>query len=1198
MNNFIYPFFTIKKIKQSFFVILLFALLPCNLTAQTNDAPVLTATGEQVYCPDSILNVVTDFNITDTDDTGTEAVYIQISSGYENGEDMLSLTGTHPGISSSWSAATAKLTLTGTSGVDVPYNDFIDAVEDVKYINNATNPTPGTRTFSITVGQANYLESTDHYYLYIADQGISWSAARTAAEATTYYGLQGYLATILSQDEAQLIGEQALGTGWIGGTDEVTEGVWKWVTGPEAGTTFWTGGVNGSTPNYAFWNTGEPNNQGNEDYAHITAPGVGVPGSWNDLPLLGGPNEYAPQGYIVEYGGMPGDPVLQLSATTTITIPAITSTTPGSACGNGPVTLEAATTGNSVYWYTAATGGTPVHTGNSYSTPAISTTTTYYVSSYDASCNTATRTPVTATINPLPQITNLVLPAPVCGSGTSVLEATASAGVINWYDAPTGGTLIGTGNTITSPVVTNTTTFYAEAVSTQGCSSGTASVTVVVNPRPTITNTLPVSICGDGTATLSATPSAGTVSWYDAPTGGTLIGTGNTITSPPLSTTTTFYAEAVENGCASANRTAVTITVNALPTIAATSPVNICLEGTATLTATPSAGSVNWYSQATGGTPLATGTTTFTTPFLTTTTTYYAEAVNNNCISASRAAVTVNVTPLPTLSVTSPITLCAGDNAVLEAQTSAAAVTWYTVPSGGAPGGVGATFTTPVLTATTSYYAEAVTADGCVSDTRAEVIINVTPYPTINVTLPAALCGEGSASLNAVPSAGTINWYDAPAGGTNIGTGNTIQSPVVSSTTTFYAEAVDDDCLSENRIAVTVVVNPLPTVTAIVTEVYLCEEGIAILEASASEGAINWYNSASGGTPLFSGTTFETPFLTESATYYAEAVSSDNCISATRTAITATITPLPVVTTENEVNNCYGNAATLEAEASAGSINWYADATGGTAISSGTTFTTPQLTEDTVYYAEAVFNGCPSAVREAVTVTIILLPEAGEDESVEFCENDTEILDAEIDDDVTYLWENGQTTPQITIEEAGEYTVTITNTSGCTDTQTFTATTIAAPDIDVVKVNNTDMVRIVMEDNTQLYEYSIDGINYQDSPVFRGLKDGIYNAFARSLNGCGIDVKAFRVLLVQRYFTPNNDAINDEFTIAGMATAYPEAIVTVFDRYGKIITRLNRGNRSWDGTFNGEHLPATDYWYVIQLDDSSPEIKGHVSLVR
>src|SRR5690606_18350499 len=149
------------------------------------------------------------------------------------------------------------------------------------------------------------------YYLFIPSIGITWTAAKAAAEASRYYGLKGYLATVHSTEEAKLIGEQASGTGWIGGSDTETEGSWKWVTGPEAGTRM----------SYTSWNTGEPNNAGDEDYAHVTPPGIGVKGSWNDLTNTGSlipGDQYQPKGYVVEYGGMPGEVSLQMAASTKI----------------------------------------------------------------------------------------------------------------------------------------------------------------------------------------------------------------------------------------------------------------------------------------------------------------------------------------------------------------------------------------------------------------------------------------------------------------------------------------------------------------------------------------------------------------------------------------------------------------------------------------------------------------------------------------------------------------------------------------------------------------------------------------------------------------------------------------------------------------------------------------------------------------
>ena len=299
-----------------------------TFTEIPDQPPVLTITGNQIYCPGTSLSIVETISLTDPDNTTTDAIYIQVSSGYVNGEDLLTLTGSHPAITASWDAVEGELTLQGPA----TFTEFEAAILDVEYSSSAANPL-GTRQFSITPGTANYLPPTDHYYEFVADPGISWTDARDAAAARTYFGLQGYLATLVTQEEADFSGSQAQGVGWIGASDAATEGDWQWVTGPEAGTSFWSGGIAGTTVapfNFAYWNGDEPNNSGNEDYAHITDPsvvrGTGGPGSWNDLPNAGGGGAYAPQGYVVEYGGSVGDPVLSLTGVTTITMDNIAPT--------------------------------------------------------------------------------------------------------------------------------------------------------------------------------------------------------------------------------------------------------------------------------------------------------------------------------------------------------------------------------------------------------------------------------------------------------------------------------------------------------------------------------------------------------------------------------------------------------------------------------------------------------------------------------------------------------------------------------------------------------------------------------------------------------------------------------------------------------------------------------------------------------
>lgn len=474
---------------------------------QSNEPPVLLATGNQVFCQGSALPIVTSMSITDPDDSATDAVYIQISSGYVQGQDSLTLTGTHPNITTSWDANAGKLRLSNPAGNPVSYSEFVSAVEAVTYSNSAANAS-GTRTFSITVGQANYLPSTDHYYRYIQQLGITWTAAKAAAESSSYYGLQGYLATLLSDEEAQLCGEQTSGAGWIGGSDAQNEGVWQWVTGPEAGDLFW---YDGTVVTFAFWNSGEPNNAGDEDYAHITAPGVGIPGSWNDLSNTGADSgDYQPKGYIVEYGGMPGDPALNISTSSTITIPSVTDTTPASLCGPGSATLSANAENGTITWYDNATGGTALATGEDFTTPVVNETTTYYVDAYEGNCPGSARKPVELTIRQIPVVTVTSI-APSCGEPVT-LEAETTAGVVRWYDAPTGGTLLATGNTFTTPLLEETTSYYVEG-DNDGCLSTTRTELVVgVYEKPEVSD-VTTEICPGSTIDLDASIDNVTYFW-------------------------------------------------------------------------------------------------------------------------------------------------------------------------------------------------------------------------------------------------------------------------------------------------------------------------------------------------------------------------------------------------------------------------------------------------------------------------------------------------------------------------------------------------------------------------------------------------------------------------------------------------------------------------------------------------------------
>ena len=129
-----------------------------------------------------------------------------------------------------------------------------------------------------------------------------------------------------------------------------------------------------------------------------------------------------------------------------------------------------------------------------------------------------------------------------------------------WYNTPTGGTLVATGGTFTTPVLGTTTIYYVEVVN-GGCNSARTAVNATVFAVATITSTTPASRCDTGSLTLNATSNVGTLSWYDAPSGGTLLGSGTSFSTPSISVSTTYYVEATNGSCTSA-RVAVTASIN------------------------------------------------------------------------------------------------------------------------------------------------------------------------------------------------------------------------------------------------------------------------------------------------------------------------------------------------------------------------------------------------------------------------------------------------------------------------------------------------------------------------------------------------------------------------------------------------------------------------------------------------------------
>jgi len=276
--------------------------------------------------------------------------------------------------------------------------------------------------------------------------------------------------------------------------------------------------------------------------------------------------------------------------------------------------------------------------------------------------------------------------------------------------------------------------------------------------------------------------------------------------------------------------------------------------------------------------------------------------------------------------------------------------------------------------------------------------------------------------------------------------------------------------------------------------------------------------------------------------------------------------------------------------------NVYADAINGTAntispmvyLTSGTTI---------VYFRVKAAGSCPYIFTQELGLVenpdFEMAPEYG------FCigESVTITLPSGF---YMYKWSNGTTGQSAVFNEPGTYHATVytlTDSIICEATRYFTVNEYNGPYIselvttDLAAIDNTITVLPYNED----YLYSLDDSDYQQNNVFTGLAAGLYTVFVKDKGNCGKTSKMIALLDYPKYFTPNADGESDYWHIK--FAGFNKALVTIYDRYGKLITTLKQNDRGWDGTYNGQPVPATDYWFTLQ-QEGKPEFKGHFSLIR
>ena len=781
------------------------------------------------------------------------------------------------------------------------------------------------------------------------------------------------------------------------------------------------------------------------------------------------------------------------SDTVTITInplPTITASPDVWVCVGDSVQIFA--NGGTSYTWSPTSGLSNPNISNPMAGPA--NTTMYVVTGTDANgCSNTDSVLVTA--NDTVPI-SLANDTTICagdsvqlgGNPTSVTGTT-----FNWFPA---GSL--NNPTSANPIAftTVTTTYYVTA--TNDTCSTTDSITVTVHPISNINAGNDLSMCFGDTVQLNA---SGGVSYLWSP-GNSL--SDSTIFNPLAfpTVTTPYVVSALDtNGCN--NSDTVLVSVNPLPTVNAGNDVVICAGDTTQLQATgasgylwtPSAG----LSDTTIANPLA---------FPTVTTTYLVTGTDTNSCSNTDTVV-VNVNALPTITAFSDTAVCSGVSVQLNV-TGGSAYTWTPAATLN-----NATISNPIASpiTTTTYQVTGVDTNGCSNVDSVTIIINA--LPTINAGTDVAICIGDTAQLQA--SGGNGYLWTPSAGLSDTTIANPLAFPTV--TTTYIVMGTDTNAC-EGTDTVVVTVNPLPTISAGLTDtVYMCAGDSVQLNATGGTSYV-W-------TPNINITnnTIANPFVFPpvTTTYYVTGTDANSCSNSD--SVVVSVFAIPDL---SDTVICIGDSIQLTAYGPPGAtFTW----TPTTSLSNPNIANPYTSTTVTITYTVTVqdTNGCVDTTQ--ITVTAEDKPNAAFTvETTPACDGILAIFDNTSTGADSYLWLFGDGSQSIEIHPTHIFAyessfTTILNAysaNGCLDTTSF----------------------------------NISSLSFEEQ----------FNLTPPSV------------------LTPNRDGFNDEFRLDLPEAISQCTNIEIFNRWGMKVFESKGQNMGWDGrTTTGAEVPDGTYFYIVDV---------------
>jgi gliding motility-associated-like protein len=958
---------------------------------------------------------------------------------------------------------------------------------------------------------------------------------------------------------------------------------------------------------------------------------------------------------------------------TTVTSPSVVGSTYSTCTNPTSLQLNASTASTVPYFYqwqtsTDGTTWTDIAGANNptYTTPNLSSLTYFRArAAQDAAnlnntfCSTASNV---FTISVLPA------PSPATNNGDKVicssesiplLSVTPGAGTgVNWYSAPTGGTLLQANNVSYLPTAAGT--FYAETydVTTNCIASPRTAVALDIVPLPDATMTATTPICSGTTAivSFSGTPNAIITYTVDAGSNQNIplnaLGLAS-ISIPGLTSNTTYtlvsVAPPASATCSRLKNIAITIMVNGSPTASISSIPAVCQGSSATVNFSGTPNAIVTYFVNTGSdqtiTLDASGSASVLISSVAATTSYTLVKVTlgGTCTQTLSQSITLTAVPLPTASISaSSLTVCANKPSTINFTGTPNAIVSYTI-NGGTNQTIplnasGLASITTTLAVNTTYVLVSVASpvlNTCTAILNGAISITMNALPTASFSSNAPVCSGSSATINFTGTPNAIVAYTAGSVSQTVtlnssGNASVVVSNVTSTkvyTLNNVTSAGTNGCSKALSQSITLSAVSLPTASISANPTVLCANQGSTLQFSGTPNAVVTYAAIGGNNQS---TTLDglgvasvtiTPSTNTTYQILNAALPGTGCSQALSGSVAVSINAAPNVIYTGDLNLCEGEpvAIALTSAVAGTTFSWTVNQSGTTGAVSGSGSQIAQtvtLLNDAVgtvtYTVTPFYNGC-TGIPTAITVTIQPLPvpqiidgvictTSAAPPSSQFYTLDTHLNPA----DHSFQWFfGGNLIPgafgsTYNATQIGTYTVIATNSAGCVS-DPVNAIVGQMPQGESLVIEQSEtfsdnpMIAVTVIGGDGPFLYQLDDGAFQPSNVFHNVLSGTHTITVVDAN-CTYLTGTATIINYPKYFTPNGDGFHDTWNIEVMENA----TVWIFDRYGKLIKQISTDGLGWDGTYNGRALPSTDYWFVIDYTENGGKktFKAHFSLKR